>query len=208
MNKYTITSVLKSSAGVAVRAEWTDSAEPSVREFLMSEECWHSLPYSEGDILSEEEVDSLEEEAQFCRAYAQALRIFSYSAQSRATLIRKLCRYGFTKETAERAAEHAESQGVLDEERETAHLADYYIRHKYWGKKRIAAELMSKGYAKSAVFDAIGNIDDELFSENLARLLEKKPIPEDKAARDKYIAALCRMGYSLPEILRAIKSAE
>ncbi len=208
MNNYIIKSVLKSSAGVAVKAEAQYPAEVSVREFLMSEECWHSLPYNEGDIISEEEVDGLEEEAQFCRAYAQALRIFSYSAQSRATLIRKLCRYGFTKEISERAADHAESQGVLDEARETAHLADYYIRHKYWGKKRIAAELMSKGYAKSAVFDAIGNIDDEVFLDNLARLLEKKPVPEDKAARDKYIAALCRMGYSLPEILKAIKSAE
>lgn len=208
MDTYIITSVIKCSAGVAIKAEAVADDGQSVREFLISDECLRSFPFNEGDEITSEDADMLEEEAQFCRAYASALRIFSRSAQSRFALIRKLCRQGFSKEIAERAADHAEAMGVLDEKKEASSRAEYYIRHKYWGKKRIAAELMSKGYTKSAVFSAIGNIDDEVFSNNLARLIEKKPVPEEKSARDKYIAALCRMGYSLPEILRAVKTSE
>lgn len=193
---------------MAITAEAKEDNGAPAREFLMSDVCWGALPYGEGDEITSEDADLLEEEAQFCRAYAAALRIFSHSAQSRSVLIRKLCHLNFSKEIAERVADQAEAAGILDEEREASHKADYYIRHKYWGKKRIAAELMSKGFKKTAVLSAVGSIDDEVFSENLSRLIQKKPIPKDKPARDKYITALCRMGYSLPEILKAVRASE
>ncbi len=208
MDTYIITSVIKSPAGVAVRFESQNGSDPAVREILMTEKCWQSFSFAEGDSITEKEADMLEGEAEFCRAYAAALRVFSYSSQSRSVLIRKLCRQGFSKEVAGRAADHAEEEGILDEEKEASHMADYYVRHKYWGKKRIAAELMAKGYGKATVFVAVRSIDEELYAVNLAKLLDKKPMPEEKADRDRYIAALCRMGYSLPEILKAAKQAE
>ncbi len=206
MDKYKITSVTDTPAGVLITVE-SDRLN-DVREFLMSAECRSSLPYNEGDRIGDAELAEIEEEAAFCRAFAAGLRILSYSSHSKNALVRKLCQKGFPKDTAERAADYAADTGALDEEKEASSIADYAIRHKYWGKKRIAADLMQKGYSRSAVAAALEKINSDVYAENLARLLEKKPIPSDRAGRDKYIAALCRLGYSLQEILRAVKDFE
>lgn len=206
---YKITTIIKNSAGVSVKAEAIggDCAEAAdkARVFLISEECFAGFAFAEGDEITEEEACALEAEAQFCRAAARAIKILSYSSHSKSALVRKLCGYGFDKETAVRAADDAEEKGELDESRQAEHLTDYYLRHKYWGKKRIAAELISRGYTKVAILSAISGVDESRFSENLARLISKKPVPDTKPERDRYISSLSRMGYSLPEILNAIK---
>lgn len=200
-----ITAIIKNIAGVSVKTESFEDGENKVCEYLISEESWRNFRFNEGDELSAEEEAALSIEAEFCRAAARALKILSYSSHSKTALVRKLCQYGFEKEIAVRAADDAEMRGDLNESRQAEHLTEYYLRHKYWGKKRIAAELMCKGYCKDAVMSAISGIDEERFAENLTRLVSKKPVPEDRYERDKYISALSRMGYSLPDILKAIK---
>jgi len=207
MCKYTITAIIKNIAGVSIKAEPMGD-EGEILEFLITEESYKGFSFDEGDTITEEDIVLIAEEADFCRAAARALKILSYSSHSKSALVRKLCQYGFSKETALRAAEDSEKKGILDESRQAEHLVDYYLRHKYWGKKRIAAELMSRGYCKTAVTGAISQVDESRFEENLMRLVSRKPVPEDRHERDKYISALSRMGYSLPEILRAIKEAE
>lgn len=202
MSKYSITAIIKSIAGVSVK---TESDEGECAEYLITEESYSSLGLSEGDTLGEAEISALEGEAAFCRAEARTVKILSYSAHSKSALVRKLCGFDFDRDTAVRAAESAVKRGLIDEERQAEHLIDYYLRHKYWGKKRIAAELMSRGYGKDAITESLSQVDEDRYSENLTRLISKKPVPEDKGERDKYISALIRMGYSLPEILRAIK---
>ena len=200
MENYIITAIVKSPAGVSVRIERGDEGE----EYLISEKVFRGLSYTEGCEISCEEAESLRCEAEYLRAAARTLKILSYSSHSKSALVRKLCHYGFDREIAIRAADSAEEAGDLDEKRQAAQLCDYYIRHKYWGKKRIAAELMSRGYGKEAVLHAIASAEDERFARNLGRLVENKPVPEDKEGRDRYIASLARMGYSVQEILRAI----
>ncbi len=207
MRNYTITAIIKNIAGVSIKAEPVGD-DGEILEFLITEESFKELRFDEGDIVTEEDIVAIGEEADFCRAAARALKILSYSSHSKSALVRKLCQYGFSKEIAIRAADKSEEKGVLDENRQAGHLVDYYLRHKYWGKKRIAAELMSRGYGKDAVIGSIANVDEERFEENLMKLVSRKPVPEDKHERDKYISALSRMGYSLPEILRAIKNSE
>lgn len=205
MRRCKITAIIKNVAGVSVKTEIIEDKETRVCDYLISEERWKNFSFSEGDELSDEDAAALAAEADFCRAAARALKILSYSSHSKSALVRKLCQYGFDKETALRAASEMEDRGNLDECRQAEHLAEYYMRHKYWGKKRIAAELMSRGYCKDAVLSAIGGIDEDRFADNLDRLVARKPVPEDRHERDKYISALSRMGYSLPEILRAIE---
>lgn len=202
MQGYKITGIIKNIAGVSIK---TESPEGEALDFLITEESYKEFRFDEGDTLSEEDISALEEEASFCRAAARSVKILSYSSHSKIALIRKLCQYGFDKETAIRAADNAEARGNLNEKRQAEHLTDYYLRHKYWGKKRIAAELMSKGYGKDAVIGAISGVDESRFEENLHRLISRKAVPEDKHERDRYISALVRMGYSISEILRAIK---
>jgi SOS response regulatory protein OraA/RecX len=202
MRGYTITAIIKNIAGVSIKLK---SDENETLDFLITEAGFKEFDFDEGDTVTEEDVAALEAEANFCRAAARCLKILSYSSHSKMALARKLCQFGFDKETAKRAAEDAEEKGHLNEKRQADHLVDYYLRHKYWGKKRIAAELMSRGYGKDAIMSAIESADEDRFANNLARLVASKAVPEEKSERDKYIAALSRMGYSLPEILKAIE---
>lgn len=202
MHGYKITAIIKNIAGVSIKVT---SDENETLEFLISEKSFKELGFDEGDTVTEEDISVIEAEANFCRAAARSLKILSYSSHSKMALVRKLRQFGFDKDTAIRAAEEAEAAGHLNEIRQAEHLVDYYLRHKYWGKKRIAAELMSRGYGKVAITSAISGVDEERFAANLARLVASKDVPEDKHERDKYIAALSRMGYSLPEILKAIE---
>lgn len=199
---YKITAIIKNIAGVSVKIE-PEEGDPI--DFLITVSSFKELALSEGDTLTEEEFSALETEASFCRAAARAVKILSYSSHSKSALVRKLCQYGFERDVAVRAADLSIEKGQLDEKRQAEHLTDYYLRHKYWGKKRIAAELMSRGYGKDAIVDALSQVDEDRFAENLARLIARKAVPEDRHERDRYISALSRMGYSLPEILRAIK---
>lgn len=208
MITYKITAIIKNIAGVSVRAEEVGSDEEMTVDYLVSEESWKNFRYEEGDIITEEDTAALEAEANFCRAAARTVKILSYSSHSKAALVRKLCQFGFDKDTAVRAAEDAEAKGELNEMKQAEHLTDYYLRHKYWGKKRIAAELMSRGYSRDAVLGAISGVDENRFADNLQKLVTKKPAPVDPRERDKYISALSRMGYSLGEILKAIGGGE
>ena len=208
MSECRIIAVIKNAAGTSVKTEKTVDGERTVTEYLITDEAWKALKCDEGDILSEKEEDFLVGEADFCRAAARALKILSYSAHSKNFLVRKLVKFGFSEEVARRAADATEAKGFLSESRQAGQICDYCIRHKYWGKKRIAAELMSKGYSKETIIAAIGEIPEESFADNLRRLVERKPVPSDKGDRDKYISSLSRLGYSLTEILNAIKEAE
>lgn len=207
MSECKIIAVIKNAAGTSVKTERCADGEVTVTEYLISDEGWKSFCHSEGDIITDADEGYLSDEADFCRASARALKILSYSAHSKSFLVRKLLKFGFSAEIAKRAAESTEEKGLLDEARQAEHICDYCIRHKYWGKKRIAAELMSKGYAKDTVLSAIGEIPEEMFAENLARLVERKPAPAGKEERDKYISSLSRMGYSIGEILSAIEKS-
>jgi len=208
MSECKIITVIKSAAGTSVKTEKIVDGERTVTEYLITDEGWKSLGRDEGDILTDSEEDFLVGEADFCRAAARALKILSYSAHSKNFLVRKLVKFGFSEEVSRRAADATEEKGYLSESRQAGQICDYCIRHKYWGKKRIAAELMSKGYAKDTIIAAIGEIPEESFGSNLRRLVERKPVPTDKGERDKYISSLSRMGYSLTEILHAIEDAE
>lgn len=202
MKKYIVTAVEKMPAGVSLQLECEDGGTG----YLISEETYRTLAYEEGRELTEEEAAFLESEAEYLRAVARTLKILSYSSNSKASLVRKLCHYGFERDVALRAAASAEADGTLDENRQASHLCDYYVRHKYWGKKRIAAELMCRGYEKEAVMFALSSVEEERFAHNLMLLVENKPVPEDAAKRDRYIAAIARMGYSVSEIIKAIES--
>jgi len=117
MYKYRITAIIKSFAGVSVKAEAIDGEENL--EYLITDDSFKEFSFEEGDEITEEDTALLETEANFCRAAARALKILSYSSHSKSALVRKLCQYGFDKETAVRAADDTEAKGNLDEMRQT-----------------------------------------------------------------------------------------
>lgn len=204
MENYRITSVKKSRNGITVILEGTEYVHDT-QTLTMSEDMWQGLPFGKDDTLTADEAGEIRRLIEHQEAKLAAERILDYAGNSRTSLVRKLRQRGFSAESAENAADIAESSGLLNESRDAKSKAEYYLRHKRWGKRRIFAELIAKGYGRAAVSEAVNSLDEDAFAENLMYLIEKKPAPSDRGELKKYIASFCRMGYSAGQVVDAIK---
>lgn len=203
-SKYIVTKVISGNAGVSVTVRTADAKE--TQTFLVDRKFIRFRGISEGTELDSEVVDELTEQAELCRAEARAIKIISYSDHSVQALVRKLISYGFSEDVARRSAEETVKKGYLNEKEQASRCADYFLRHKYWGKKRIAMELLSRGYTRESINCAISAIDDSMFDATVEKLVEKKsPMPpRTKEEKDALLTVLSRMGYSISEITRAM----
>jgi regulatory protein len=150
----------------------------------------------------------MDRSAALSRAIARMKGILSYSGVSRRTLIHKLKGYDFSEEICECAADYAVEHGMVREELQVEHAIDTYLRRKYWGRRRIVAELSAKGYPREVIENALAEIPEEEFAHALHVILVRKygEIPADPQEKQKMILSLLRMGYSGNEIKDALAS--
>ena len=205
---HVVTQVERTNAGVSVTVSSRDGEGETVEKvYVLKRNTVRELALADGMEIDGDTVALLEDEAQLGRAEARMVRILSYSDHSVGMLVRKLISYGFSREIAERAAQSAVDAGYIKEKEQAASSAEYYLRHKYWGKKRIAMELVSRGYCREAINEAIDALGEDAFRTTLTKIIEKKfpDRPTQRDAADSMRATLCRMGYSLSEINAAMR---
>ena len=122
-------------------------------------------------------------------------------------MIQKLKGYDFSEEICVCAADYAVDHGMVREDVQVEHAIDTYLHRKYWGRRRITAELSAKGYPREVIDNALAQIPEEDFMRALHVILVKKygEIPEDRAGRQKLMAAMMRLGYDSDEIREAMR---
>ena len=202
MTTYFIKTVFHSTAGIAVSVLTDETAA----DFLVSEELWPLGRVKPGDKITEDQFSELEHSALLSRALARTKEILYYSPHSRAGLLQKLRHHGMPDEIAEEAADWAVRRGLIREEEQALLAAETYHRRKYWGRKRIAAELIHRGYEHGIVQAAVESVPDEEYLSALIMIIEKKfkEVPTDPAERQKMVLSLLRIGYTGGEIKDAI----
>ena len=151
-----------------------------------------------GDEISEMEMSRLEEAHLITEAFEKALNALSYTPHSKVSLAGKLTtKYKIEKNYAETAASYCAVRGYIDEESQAKRIAENCQRSKNYGPRRIAAELISKGYEKKAVQSALDSISEGVHDAAYRALLRKtKAYPVDRETGAKIKAALTRMGHS------------
>ena len=155
-----------------------DFAGDTRRAFRISETHYAYLgsPVS-GDALDDETLSALGEAEGEIRARAKAESLLAYGDNSANGLCRKLRQRGYSQENAEAAVALMLQKGYIREEEQVYRLVLAAANRKYWGPRRIVADLAHKGYPAAlvrrviATAEADGEID---FHESAARLLEKK----------------------------------
>ncbi len=209
MNTYTVLSLSESPAGISVSVSVPSDgkAEAERTEFLISRDQWAWGRLSPGDSVTEDDYGRMEHAAVLSRALARVREILSYSGISRHALIGRLRHYGFDDGICEEAADYAVAHGLVREKAQAEHAVDIYLHRKYWGKKRIVAELTARGYAPEVIRDAVAAVTEEEFMRTLATILRRKytKLPEDPQEKQKMILSLLRLGYSAGEIRQAIE---
>ncbi len=161
-------------------------------------------------LISDERFEELYEISNLAMAVAKAQRLLSLSDHSKKQLSQKLSRYGIDKQYATRAALIMEERGFIDEETQAERIALSYCQRKLWGKKRIAADLLSKGYDRNAVMRAVDLIPKSEYENALRTVVERKypQPPEDKKEFDRRVAALLRLGFSTGDVISQLKNNE
>lgn len=208
MSTYSIKSVSESPAGISVSILIGTADNYETTEYLISREFWQWGRLQNGSDITEEEFLGMDRSAALSRAIARMKGILSYSGVSRRMLIQKLKGYDFSEEICTTAADYAVEHGMVREDVQVEHAVDTYLRRKYWGRRRIAAELSAKGYPREVIESALADIPEEDFMHALHVILERKygEIPADPQEKQKMILSLLRMGYSGNEIKDALAS--
>ncbi len=203
MKQYKIAKVFECRVGIG--AEFECEGETEVLKFLIS--LWSDEGLKKGDCVDGKRLDALRYTSEVSCAASRGQTMIASSDQSKKRLIMRLTGEGYSREAAEDGALIIEELGLIDEEMQCERLCREYVRYKNWGKKRIAAELLARGYEKSAAVYGLSFITENELVEALKRLVRQKyksPAP-DKKEQDKRIAALMRLGHSAGDIIRTLK---
>lgn len=155
----------------------------------------------------DEELSALaEDEHKLGYAILRAADILACGDHSVSRLKQKLVEKGYEREYAERAALYMEEKGYIKEAEAAERAARYMLEYKNRGKRRIAADLIAKGYKKVAVNAAVNSITSEEYYGALQSNLRSKykEPPADRREREKRVAAMMRQGFDAGDILKAM----
>ncbi len=141
------------------------------------------------------------------KAKKRALYLIGEREMCRGELLKKLMKtYG--AEIAEEAAEYVCGLGYVNDEEYAPKLAEYLIKRKHWGVRRVRYEMITRGLDRRLVENTLADVPEEELDEELIALIEKRYINKisDYDDRRRTIAALARRGYDFGSIKRCIEA--
>ena len=156
--------------------------------------------------ITPEEAEEILAAGKLCMAIRRGLSLLQYGDRSARRLTFQLTAKGVDRETAEAATAYLSSKGYI-REGDTARLRAEQGARKLWGPRRIAEDLRAHGFSADAVESALDQLSDVDFGENCAMVIRKKyrTVPDDRADRQKLIAALVRLGYDVDTARKAMR---
>ncbi len=160
------------------------------------------------DEVDESLYDRLQLSAEKTAALREGARILSRSDKSARGVARKLKEKGYGQEAVDHAVSFLQKKGYLNEEESCLRIAQGVVRSKRYGKRRVLAYLLERGYEKSAASRAAEAISEEEYARALGYWMDKKvPCGTEltREEREKLLATMMRYGFSASEVLTALK---
>ena len=163
--------------------------------------CLHPYTKAAGRSLTADEAEAIDVAAEAHAAAARALNLLSYGDMTERTLVRKLRLRGIDETAARSAAAAMVEQGYINEDDQLERSLRACLR-KGWGPLRITAALRQKGFSPEVLENLPHRLAEIDFAARCADVIERKwgELPTDRAARQKAIAALMRLGYTREQI--------
>lgn len=195
-----------SGAGVCIRLRLRDecSGESASADIIISFDDYSMLTdlIKEGEI-SEELFSALEERGRIYAAFSYGMYLLGFGECSRKKLVYKLTKKGHDRESAERAADMLVCAGYIDEFELIHEAMLHACRDKHYGRRRIIAELYSKGFEREAIAEAFRLFEGELDYDEAKRALlrskfgSEEPVPSDIKEKQKIMTTLSRYGHTV-----------
>ena len=177
------------------------------RKFFVNSSIVESFELEKGQLLTTAELSEIQGADVLRKAKKRALYLLGERLMCRAELVSKLAKtYG--GEVAEEAAEYVCGLGYVNDEEYAPKLAEYLIRRKRWGIRRVRLEMLHRGLDRNLVENTLADVPDEELDGELMTLIEKKYSAkvQDFDDRRRTIAALARRGYDFGSIKRCIEA--
>lgn len=174
--------------------------------YLITQADFRSLGINEGDFVSEEVQQALENAATKLACIKSAFSMLSYNDMSSGKLKRKLSQK-YDKDIASEVTDMLKERGYINDTSLALRYAESFYTSKRWGPARIKSELFSRGFSSDDINAAIEELEDKDHGENIRALLESKYSKEALADRDtarKAAAYLYRQGYESSDIYEII----
>lgn len=162
-----------------------------------------------GMVLERDELRKIIYASNFRRAYQRALYLLDYRDYSAKEMYDKLIDTYKSEKLCGAVLEKLKGAGLIDDVRYAGNMARKLVISKRFGRRRALRELTTKGIDRFTAEDALEEYD-EIFSENLMELIEKKysrylTDMSDRKNIEKVKSALVRYGYSFDEINRTVR---
>lgn len=182
-----------------------ETGKPDRLKLHLLVEQYADLGVREGE-LTQDQADVLMEAGALCAAIRRGMGLLQYGDRSVRRLAYKLTAKGVDRETAAAAAAYLAEKGYIRED-DTARLRAEQSLRKGWGLRRICEDLRAQGFPSDVIDEVAEGLSEVDFTENCAAVILKKygEIPEDRAGRQKLMAAMMRLGYDSDEIREAMR---
>ena len=179
----------------------------------LSEDSYVQFPLVLGDKLNEQEYEKLEDLVLFDQCFQKAMRLVSYSPQSRKLLKRKLSgKNFFSSPVIEKVLEKLSSLGYVNDEQFCKLFVEQKKNHPDWGELKIRHKLQEYGIAPELVnkYFAPEQVCQEQeyikASKTLAKRWKSFSSKETLAKkRQKAINFLKRKGFKMPIIFNVLE---
>ena len=188
------------------------SGENSERsKFTVSAEMFFELGFSVDHTgeqeLSREKYEEITLLAGRHAAVKRGLSILSFGDNTKKGLASKLRTKGFSRESAEYAAEYLAEAGYINEAESAVLLARDMAEKKLYGARRIAAALAQKGFSREAIAAAAEDVDVDFAAVCYKRIAKMggRELFASPETKKKAVAALLRYGFSYEDIKEALK---
>lgn len=168
------------------------------------------LALSEGVPLDERMFTLLEEAAERTAALRYAARLLSAADTSGEAVRRRLVRKGFSPASADAAVRRLTEKGLLDDASAAARCAETLLASKRYGRRRILAVLLERGFSRELARDAAEALDPDAFADAIDALVLRRAaglLSDDPDERRRAAGILLRLGYSGDEIRAAARRA-
>ena len=162
-----------------------------------------------GSEIDKETLEELHHKSRFRRAYRRACYLLDAREYSYAVMYQKLMQTYNDKELCQKVMEQLVQCGAINDKRYAQRLAEYLIQAKHYGIFRVRQEMLRKGLDKRLVEDTLSDLEDsandyilEVLTRKYGRILVD---PDDYGVKQKVIAGMSRLGYSLDSIKNAME---
>lgn len=134
----------------------------------------------------------------------KALRLLTFRAHSEKELCDKLRMSGAKEEDIERTLEFCRRYGFVNDLQYAKSKARDLKNLKKYGKRRIEAELYSKGISSEAVSEAVGELE---FDDDILKMLVEKKLANnfEKKSIDRCMRYFLYRGYEMSDIRNCIE---